>query len=79
MRVIHGNTQLGNPLISVVMGLVSGSSAGSAKATDAFLSAQNQIAAEDLAAQRSRRWAMFGGLAVGAAALAGVIYLARSR
>ncbi len=74
MRVIHNSTgSLSGGFLDVVLGLVGAGGAGSSKATDAFLAAQNQAAAEDLAAQRSRRWGLFGALA---AATVGVVAIA---
>ncbi len=77
MRAIHNSGGLGNPFLAVVANLFGGASQAGGNANNAFLTAQAQSEAADLAAARSRRWSIFGVTAVVVAGAAGLIYIAR--
>ena len=70
------NTQSGG-LMSLFGSLLGGAFNAGGQGSQTLYSLQAQQDAEDLAAQRSRRWAAFGAVAVGIAGLAGVVYLLR--
>lgn len=70
-----GNLNAG--FLDLVGGLVGGAFQAGTTASQEFNAATAQIDAQELAAQRSRRWAAFGAVAVGIAGLAGVVYLLR--
>ena len=78
MRIIQnsGFGDLGNPLLLLFANMFSGAQkAGSS--SDAFLAAQQNMEAAELASQRSRRWATYGAITAGVLGLAGVVYLLR--
>lgn len=74
---LHGSRGLGNPLLAMIGPMVNGMFQTGTQSTQGFIAAQQQLDAEGLASQRSRRWAAFGAVAVGIAGVAGVVYLMR--
>lgn len=75
----NGLGALNSSPLSLVGGLLANAFSAPGQGTQAFFAEQQQLDAEALASQRSRRWAAFGAVAVGVAGLAGVVYLLKGR
>lgn len=64
-------------VLNFIGSLLGGAFQAGTQSSQEFNAAAGQLEAQRLAAERSRRWASFGAVAVGIAGLAGVVYLLR--
>lgn len=63
--------------LSIFSSIFGGAGSGAGGGAQTFYALSQQMDAERIAEERSRRWAAFGAVAVGIAGLAGVVYLLR--